>query len=71
MEALIAAITKIDSVPILVLLLVCGGLGWLHLKTIQENRLDRQALMDLLTKNTDALNGIKNWLAASTGKVIP
>lgn len=59
---------QIKDLATLVLLLALMGLGYLHITMIRENRLDRQALMDLLLKNTDAMNGIKNVLSAMTGK---
>lgn len=58
----------IKDTATLVLVFALMGLGWLHITTIRENRLDRAALMDLLTKNTEALNGIRNVLSAMTGK---
>ena len=60
----------IKDVSTLVLILVIMGGGYLHLQMIRENRQDRQALIDLLQKNTEALNGIRNVLSAMTGKVI-
>ena len=62
------ALSGIKDTATLVLALALMGLGWLHITTIRENRQDRQALMDLLTKNTEAPNGIKNILSAMTGK---
>ena len=59
---------QVKDVGTLVLILALGGLGYLHLKMMGENRVDRQALIDLLIKNTEALNGIKNVLSAMTGK---
>ena len=59
---------QVKDIGTLVLILALGGLGYLHLKMMAENRVDRQALIDLLIKNTEALNGIKNVLSAMTGK---
>ena len=59
---------QVKDLATLVLILALGGLGYLHITMIKENRLDRQALMDLLIKNTEALNGIKNVISAMTGK---
>ena len=56
-----------DTATLVLILVIMGG-GYLHLQMIRENRQDRQALMELLQKNTDALNGIKNVLSAMTGK---
>ena len=59
---------QVKDLATLVLILALGGLGYLHITMIKENRLDRQALLDLLIKNTDALNGIKVAIAALTGR---
>ena len=60
----------IKDLATLVLILALGGLGYLHIKMMTENRVDRQALVDLLIKNTEALNGIKVAIAALTGKML-
>lgn len=59
---------QVKDLATLVLLLALMGLGYLHITMIRENRVDRQALIELLLKNTDAMNGIKNVLSAMTGK---
>jgi L-rhamnose isomerase len=59
---------KIDNVAILVLVAVCGCLMWLHVQWRKEEREDRRQLLDLVQKNTDALNGVKLALAVMTGK---
>lgn len=59
---------QVKDLATLVLILALGGLGYLHITMLKENRIDRQALVDLLLKNTEALNGIKNVLSAMTGK---
>lgn len=59
---------QVKDLATLVLLLALMGLGYLHITMIRENRVDRQALIDLLLKNTDAMNGIRNVLSAMTGK---
>ena len=59
---------QVKDLATLVLILALGGLGYLHITMIRENRVDRQALIDLLLKNTEAMNGIKNVLSAMTGK---
>lgn len=68
MESLVPLLGGIKDTATLVLVLALAGLGWLHVTTIRENRQDRTALIDLLQKNTEALNGIKNVLSAMTGK---
>lgn len=62
------ALSGIKDTATLVLVLALGGLGWLHVTSMRESRVDRQALVDLLQKNNEALNGIKNVLSAMTGK---
>ena len=64
------ALAGIKDTATLVLALALLGLGWLHITTIRENRQDRKDLMDLLTRNTEALNNIKNILSAMTGKAL-
>ena len=54
----------------LVLILALLGLGWLYVKTLGEHRLDRKEFIDVIAKNTEALNGIRNVLSAMTGKAI-
>ncbi len=61
---------QVKDLATLVLILALGGLGYLHITMIRENRLDRQALIDLLIKNNDALNALKNVLSAMTGKAL-
>ena len=68
MEWLGTVLSQVKDIATLVLLLALGGLGYLHIQMIKENRLDRQTLMDLLFKNTEALNGIRNVLSAMSGK---
>lgn len=65
-----SALAGIKDTATLVLVLALLGLGWLHITTIRENREDRKALMDLLIKNTEAINGIKNVLSAMNGKAL-
>ena len=54
---------KIDNIAVIVLLV-------LYITERKENRADRQALLDLLHKNTDALNNVRNAISAITGKPI-
>lgn len=71
MEGLWPVLAGIKDTATLVLLLVLLGGGYLHITMMRENRQDRQALIDLLQKNNEALNGIRNVLSAMTGKVMP
>lgn len=70
MDGLWPVLAGIKDTATLVLILVLGGLGWLHLSVIRENRQDRRDMMELLQKNTEAINGMKTVLAALTGKVL-
>jgi len=68
MEWLVPLLSKIDNIAVLVLVLCLGFMGWLFVTERNENRLDRQALLDLLNKNTDALNNVRNAISAITGR---
>lgn len=70
MEGLWTVLASIKDPIALILVLALMGLGWLHVQMIRENRVDRQALVDLLLKNTEALNGIKVMIAAISGKAL-
>jgi hypothetical protein len=70
MDGLWGVLAQVKDLATLVLLLALLGLGWLHVQMIKENRVDRQALVDLLLKNTEALNGIKVMIAAISGKAL-
>ena len=56
-------LAKIDNIAVIVLLV-------LYITERKENRADRQALLDLLHKNTDALNNVRNAISAITRKPI-
>lgn len=70
MDGLWPVLAGIKDTATLVLLLVLLGFGWLHITTIRENRQDRKDLVELLQRNTDAINGLKNVLSAMTGKAL-
>lgn len=59
---------QVKDLATLVLILALAGLGYLHVTMMRENRADRQVLIDLLFKNVEALNSMKNVLSAITGK---
>lgn len=67
-QFLSAMFNKVDNVAILVLVAVCGALIWMHITWRKEEREDRRQLLDLVQKNTEALNGVKLALAVMTGK---
>lgn len=68
MEALIPLLAGLKDSAILVPTLGCIGLGYLHVVWRREEREDRKAMLDVLNRVTEALNGVKIALAAMTGK---
>ena len=54
MTELFQLLGKIDNVAVLVLSLGCFGLGYLHVVWRREERADRQAMMEMVSKLTDA-----------------
>lgn len=70
MEWLAPILAKVDNLAVLVLLLCLGGLGYLYISERRENRTDRQALIDLLLKNTEALNNVRNAISAISGRPV-
>ena len=68
---LASVFNKVDNIAIVVLLLGIGASFWAHVIWRREEREDRRALLDLINKNTEALNGVKLALVAMTGKVFP
>jgi hypothetical protein len=68
---LTSVVSKADNLAVLVLLAVCGALIWLHVVWRREEREDRRALLELINKNTEALNGVRMALIAITGKPLP
>ena len=65
MEALVAAITKIDNVAILILLLVCGGLWYTLNSQRKEEREDRKQMLEAFGSIKDAITDSKIAFAAS------
>lgn len=61
-------IDKLDPTTIVLLVLV-AGCGWYHVVWRREDREDRQKMMDLHDKHIEATNGLRNLLAALTGKI--
>ena len=69
MEALVAAITKIDNVAIIILVLMCAGLGYLHVVWRAEERADRQKMLDAFNSIVQALNDLRVSHAATLGEL--
>lgn len=67
MEALLAVIGKVDAAT-LVLLIVCAGLGYLHVVWRREEREDRKQLYALIESNTRALDALRSAVGFSLGK---
>lgn len=74
MDAIVNAIAALFSNPQHVGLAVttsgCLGLGWLHVVWRREERQDRDKLLEVVNKNSEALSGLKNVLSAATGKAL-
>lgn len=68
MEALLAAIGKTENIAIIILMLVCAGLGWLHVVWRREEREDRRQLYELVRANTQAVDTLRTALSLATGK---
>lgn len=63
MDWLTPILTRIDNVALLVVVV-------LYIIERRENREDRKAMMELLFKTTEAMNGIRNAISAITGKPV-
>lgn len=68
MEAILLLLGRADNIAVLVLLAGCIGLGYLHVVWRREERADRQRAYEVVERNTEALNGVRNALSALTGK---
>lgn len=68
MDALLALIGKADNVAVLVLLIVCAGLGWAHITWRKEEREDRRQLYSVVEANTRAVETLRQALSFSLGK---
>lgn len=58
-ELLLAVIGKSDNIAVLVLLLVCFGLGVLLVIWQKEARADRQRLYEVVEANTRAVEALR------------
>ena len=67
---LIALFTKVDNVAVLVLIAVLAGSLYLHVIWRKEEREDRRVLLELLSKNTDALNSVRLAISVMAGRVV-
>lgn len=68
MEGLWQVLAGIKDTATLVLTLALFGLGYMHITMMRENRADRQALLEMLGKQVEAINGLKVMIAALTGR---
>ena len=68
MEALITVLGKSDNLAILILLLVCAGLGWAHVVWRREEREDRRQLYAVVEANTRTVETLRTALSITTGK---
>ena len=69
MEALVAAIGKIDNIAILILFMMCAGLGYLHIVWRKEEREDRSKMLDAFNSIVQALNDLRVSHAATLGEL--
>lgn len=69
MEALVAAISKIDNVAIIILMLICAGLGYLHIIWRREEREDRGKMLAAFNSIVQALNDLRVSHAATLGEL--
>ena len=68
MDGLWTVLGQIKDLATLVALLCLVGLGYLHIQMIKANREDRDKLLDMMGKMVEAINGVKNYLSAMSGK---
>lgn len=61
-EVLTSAISVIDNVAIIILLLVSAGLGYAHFVWRKEERQDRRDLQRIVSDNTQAVADLRNML---------
>ena len=70
MEALIPLLAVFKDPVNMVLILVIILMGYFIKTTRGEDREDKAKMLEALNHNTDALNGVRNILAAMTGKAV-
>ena len=66
--ALLALIAKLDAMY-LAFLSIIAGCGYYHVVWRREDREDRAKFIDLMNKQIESTNGLRNMLSAITGKV--
>lgn len=64
---LLALIAKLDPIT-LVLIIIIAACGYYHVVWRREDREDRGKFIELMEKQIDATNGLRNVLSAITGK---
>jgi Flp pilus assembly protein TadB len=64
---LLALIAKLDPIT-LVLIIIIAACGYYHVVWRREDREDRSKFIELMEKQIDATNGLRNVLSAITGK---
>lgn len=66
-SAFASVLGKLD--PILVVMLgIMGACGYYHVVWRKEDREDRTKSLDVIGKQTEAINGLRSVLSAITGK---
>jgi hypothetical protein len=69
-EALIPLLAKLQDPAVLIPVLGCIGLSYLHIVWRREEREDRKSMLTTFGTVTEALNGVRIALAAFTGKSV-
>jgi hypothetical protein len=69
MEALLPLLLKLQDPAVLVPVVGCIGLGWLHVIWRREEREDRKTMLTTFTEVTKALNGVQVAMAQLLGKL--
>lgn len=63
-------LAKIQDPAVLVPMLLCIFLGYLHIVWRREEREDRKAAYETIERNTEALGELRSLLSALTGKAL-
>lgn len=70
MDAIVAAIGKTENIAVIILILMCAGLGYTHILWRKEEREDRGKMLEAFNSITTALNELRVAIAAMTGKSV-